>query len=150
VKTMWSTALLLAVLIGAWLAQSAPTEEGVRFHAVDIVIDSRNEPLAAYQLEFSVKSGGARIVGIEGGEHAAFKEAPFYDPKAIQQERVIIAAFNTARADRLPKGKTRIATIHLQLHGDSRARYTVEPLAAATWDGRKIAVTTSSEERTPK
>ena len=139
--------LLLAMLIGTVMAQPGATNQPVRFRAVDIFIDSRETPLAAYQIEFSVKSGNARVVGIEGGEHPAFKEAPFHDPKAIQQERVIIAAFNTASAAKLPKGRTRVATVHLQLSGEGATEYFVKLETAATPEGRKISAEATFEER---
>jgi hypothetical protein len=122
----------------------------VRFHTVDVFVDSGALPLAAYQLTFSATSGDAKIVGIEGGGHPAFKEPPYYDPKAIQRELVILAAFNTATADQLPTGKTRIATIHLQVSGSREPRYAVKPTAAAGSDGRKISVECSATERSEK
>ena len=142
--------LLLAVLICSVLAQPSATNQPLRFRTVDIFIDSRETPLAAYQLEFSIKSGNAKVVGIEGGEHPAFKEAPFYDPKAIQQERVIIAAFNTAAAGNLPKGRTRVATIHLQVGGEQTAEYSVQLETAATAGGNKISMKATFEERKAK
>lgn len=123
----------------------APTNT-LRFRAVDIFVDSKDKPLAAYQLEFTA-SAGAKIAGIEGGEHAAFRDAPFHDPKAIQQERVIIGAFSTDKADRLPAGRTRVATIHLQTTGDQPPRYEVRVKAAATVGGKKIFVQANAEER---
>ena len=69
-------------------------------------MDSGSTPLAAYQIEFTATNGIARIVGIEGGAHPAFRQPPFYDPKAIQHEHVIIASFSTANAADLPTGKT--------------------------------------------
>jgi len=150
VKRVRSTFPLLAVLLGTLLAQPAATKDTVRFQAVDIFIDSKDTPLAAYQLEFLVKTGDAKVVGVEGGEHPAFKDAPFYDPKAIQHERVIIAAFNTAAADKLPKGKTRVATMHLQITGDRNPDYAVKLETAATLEGRKIGVETTFEERKPE
>jgi hypothetical protein len=145
-----STFLLLAALLGSLLAQPATTQQTVRFQAVDIFIDSKEISLAAYQLEFSVKTGDAKVVGVEGGEHRAFKDAPFYDPKAIQHERVIIAAFNTTWGDKLPKNKTRVATIHLQVTGERNPDYAVKLEAAATLEGRKIVVETTYEERKPE
>jgi len=145
-----SMLLLLAALLGASLAQPAVTNQSVRFRAVDIFIDSKETPLAAYQLEFLVKSGDAKVVGVEGGEHPAFRDAPYYDPKAIQHERVIIAAFNTTSADKLPKGKTRVATIHLQVAGERNPDYAVKLEAAATLEGGKIVVETTYEERKPQ
>ena len=140
-------AVLFVVLICAVPAQPGGANQAVRFQAVDIVIDSREAPLAAYQLEFLIKIGNARVVGVEGGEHPAFKEAPSHDPKAIQQERVIIAAFNTSAADRLPKGRTRVATIHLQVIGEQTPECMVQLQTAATAEGRKISAKATFEER---
>jgi hypothetical protein len=127
-------------------AQEISAANTVHFRAADVFVDSGNRPLAAYQLEFTA-SAGAKIVGIEGGEHAAFKEAPFYDPKAIQHERVIIGAFSTAKADNLPTGKTRVATIHLQTTGNESPRYEVKLTAAATVGGKKIPAQASAAEK---
>jgi len=145
-----SMLLLPAALIGTLLAQPALTDETVRFQAVDVFIDSKETPLAAYQLEFSVRTGDAKVVGVEGGEPPAFKEAPYYDPKAIQHERVIFAAFSTTLADKLPKGKTRVATIHLQVTGQRNPDYTMKLETAATLEGRKILVETTFGERKPQ
>src|SRR4051812_49287196 len=78
------------------------------FGALDIFIDSKDAPLAAYQFEFWA-DGDVKLVGLEGGEHVAFKEPPHYDPRALTlpEPRVIVAAFNTGND--LPKGKTRVA-----------------------------------------
>lgn len=126
-----------------------PTTNDVRFLAVDIYVDSKDKPLAAYQLEFSVTNGNAKIVGIEGGEHPAFREAPYYDPKAIQEERVIIAAFSTERADNLPLGRTRLATVHLQLRGIMMSQFSVNLQAAANEVGAPLQLEVSLVERTP-
>jgi len=90
-----------------------PVEPRVRFAPVHVYLDSGRKPLAAYQFELRATTGTIKIVGVEGGEHPAFKEAPYYDPAALAKDRIIIAAFNTGRD--LPKGRTRIATIHLQI-----------------------------------
>ena len=94
----WLIILCFGLAAGL-LAQQPAIEEGrSRFGAVDIYVDSGSTPLAAYQLEFAATNGVAKIVGIEGGEPAAFRQPPFYAPKAIQNERVIIASFSTASA----------------------------------------------------
>ena len=149
-KRARSTLLLLAALLGTLLAQAAVTDQTVRFQAVDVFIHSKEIPLAAYQLEFSVRNGDAKVVGVEGGEHPAFEDAPFFDPKAIQHERVIIAAFNTTSADKLPKGKTRVATIHLQITGERNPDYAMKLETAATLEGKKIVVEMTYEERKPE
>jgi hypothetical protein len=121
-----------------------------RFLAVDVFVDSKTTPLAAYQLEFAVTNGGARIVGIEGGEHAAFAQAPFYDPKAMQQERVVLAAFSTNPEDKLPKGRTRVATIHLQVSGSGELKFQTKLQTAAGSRGEKLSAELAVEQRSAK
>jgi len=141
-------ALAVFGLAAQLFAQQPADEEGHgRFRAVDIYVDSKGAPLAAYQLQFSATNGVVKIVGVEGGEHPAFREAPFYDPKAIQQERVIIAGFSTASRDQLPAGKTRVATIHLQITGSEEARFELKLHIAGDAQGNRIQATVSFEER---
>jgi hypothetical protein len=137
--------LLLALCVNRALAPSA--QEEAEFRTVDILIDSQGEALAAYQLDWTIASGNATIVGIEGGEHSAFREAPYYDPQAIQQERVIVAAFKVASANELPKGKTRVATIHLRTKAGAQCEYKFHKIEAATSDGRRILIEASAQER---
>ena len=111
-------------------------EDAVRFEAIDVFVDSGSNALAAYQFELKSESPGVEIVGIEGGEHQAFEEPPFYDPKAMNNNRVILAAFNTG--DNLPSGRSRVARIHVQLQGSGAKRYRTELKASATTDGQKI------------
>jgi hypothetical protein len=117
---------------------------------VDIYVDAKDKPLAAYQLEFSITNGNARIVGIEGGEHRAFAEPPFYDPKAMQHERVIIAAFSTNAAGELPSGRTRVATIHLQSRGAAEPEFALKLHVAADSAGNRIPAEATVEERKAK
>lgn len=132
-------------------AQSADTNATtVQFRTMDISLESKDKPLAAYQLEFSATAGDVRIVGIEGGEHQAFAQPPYYDPKAMQHDRVIIAAFSTETADKLPKGKTRVATIHLQTKGAVEPEFELKLQTAADVGGNKLALEPSVEERKAK
>jgi len=115
----------------------------VRFAPLHIYLDSSNKLLAAYQFELKAAAGkpapakaGVKIVGVEGGEHKAFKEAPYYDPAALANDRIIIAAFNTGRD--LPKGRTRIATIHLQIIGHAEPDYELKLTVAADADAKEI------------
>jgi len=140
--------LLIFGLAAGLLAQQPATEEGrAQFRAVDIYVDAGSTPLAAYQLEFAATNGLARIVGIEGGEHRAFRRPPFYDPKAIQHERVIIASFSTSPATELPVGKTRVATIHYQTTDTQPARFELKLQTVGDARGNRIAAQASFEER---
>lgn len=141
----WLT-ILICALAAPLFAQDPAEESQVRFRAVDIYVDSGDTPLAAYQLEFSVTNTVAKIVGIEGGAHPAFHEPPYYDPKAIQQERVIIAAFNTAKPENLPAGKTRVATVHLETFGAGNPAYELKLQTAGDSAGNKIQVTAMVQE----
>lgn len=114
----------------------AAESQPVRFAAVDVFLDSGDIPLAAYQFELSAKTGEFLIVGIEGGEHRAFTEPPYYDPAALSRDRVIIAAFNTG--DPLPTGKTRVARIHVRLVAEDDPEYVVNLTVAASPEGEPI------------
>lgn len=138
-------AILFTLLCGHAFAQQPATNAAMRFEAVDIFIETRDKPLAAYQLEFAITNGVAKIVGLEGGEPAAFREAPFYDPKAIQHERVIIAAFNTSSP--APSGRTRVATIHLQVSGELPKEFEVKLQVSADGRGNKIPAIASAQKR---
>jgi hypothetical protein len=144
-------AILLALACGRVSAQEAATNSSaIRFRTVDIVLDSKDASLAAYQIEVSATAGDVKIVGIEGGEHSAFAQPPFYDPKAMQHDRVIIATFSTESAGKLPKGKTRVATIHVQTKGEVEPKFELKLQAAANAGGNKIAAEASVEERKVK
>jgi len=143
--------VLVILMIAVFLAVSARAQdtEGVkppegavvRFSSVDVYVDSGEKPLAAYQLELAVEVGDVKIVGIEGGEHAAFKEPPYYDPSAIRRDHVILAAFSTDT--QLPKGNTRVARIHVQITGDVQPQYAVKLNVAASTDANKISAKVS-------
>jgi hypothetical protein len=139
----WLT-ILFCALATSLFAQGSSSD--VHFRAIDVYVDSGSTPLAAYQLEFSVTNVTTKIVGIEGGAHKAFRAPPFYDPKAMQQERVIIAAFSTNEPEHLPSGKTRVATIHIQTVGNARPVCELKLQTAADSAGKKISATVSCRE----
>jgi hypothetical protein len=146
------TALRLLTAVLLLVVGAAPGQEPVAgtFRAVDLFVDSGNEPLAAYQLSFACTVADAKIVGIEGGEHRAFAEPPYYDPKAMQNNHVVVAAFNTTSPGQLPRGRTRIATIHIQTSATGAKAYELNVDAAATLAGEPITVSAQAIERTAK
>ncbi len=111
-------------------------ERQVRFAPLDIYIDSGSRPLAAFQFELQAVAGHIEIVGVESGEHPAYKEPPYYDPAALANDRIIIAAFNTG--SELPTGRTRVATVHLAIYGDIEPEYRLELTVAGDIDGSEI------------
>jgi hypothetical protein len=147
--------ILLAILLAfacqrAFAQQIATNDAAIRFRTVDIFMNSKDKPLAAYQIEFTATAGDVKIVGIEGGQHPAFSGPPFYDPKAMQHDRVIIAAFSTETAEELPKGKTRVATIHLQTKGAVEPKFELKVDTAADAGGNRITAEGSFVERKTK
>lgn len=140
-------ALCLWLPAGLPAQQPAAEESRDRFAAIDLFVDAGKAPLAAYQLEFTATNGTVRIVGIEGGEAAAFKEPPAYDPKAMQGDRVILASFNTSKDSALPLGKVRVATIHVQLNGGQEPGFDLRLKAAADSAGHRIPAKATYAER---
>ena len=142
---------LVATGLGiASYSSDAHPDASVRFETVNLRIDSARHPLGAYQLEFAAATGQVRIVGIEGGEHPAFTDPPYYDPDAIQNDRVILADFNTAAPADLPRGQTRIATIHLQITGTVEPEYQTRLTVAADHEGNSIHAIIEMEETQPR
>ncbi|MFH1719201.1 MAG: hypothetical protein ABIF19_17735 [Planctomycetota bacterium] len=111
-------------------------QKGVRFAPLHIYLDSGSRSLAAFQFELKATVGQIKIVGVEGGQHPAFAEAPYYDPAALANDRIIVAAFSTQQD--LPKAKTRIATLHLQIIGDAEPEYELKLAVAADADGQEL------------
>jgi hypothetical protein len=108
---MRALAIVASLTLAAAAFGQVERAQRVRFVAVDVYVDAGSAPLAAYQFELT-GGASAKVVGVEGGENAAFREAPYYDPAALKGGRIIIAAFSTS--DNLPVGRTRVATVHFQ------------------------------------
>ena len=139
IRVWWAlpSLLLTALLATAAFAQGADdTPPAVRFEYIDIYVDSGDAPLAAYQFEITDAAERIKIVGIEGGEHEAFATPPYYDPKALKNNRVIIAALSTA--DELPTGQTRVATVHVQIEVDVIPKITINLTIAGDVQGNEI------------
>ncbi len=139
IRVWWAmpTLLLTALLTNAAFAQRGDdAAPGVRFEYIDVYVDSGDAPLAAYQFELTDAAESIKIVGIEGGEHEAFAPPPYYDPKALKNNRVIIAAFSTA--DALPTGRTRVATVHVQVEVDVIPEMTINLETAGDVQGNEI------------
>src|SRR6266536_3331980 len=112
-RAMMTRLLILALCLFAGFAPAQPASTQSRgFGWVDIYLDPHGKSLAAYQLEFIAPKNAATLVGIEGGQHPAFKEPPYYDPAALNHNRVILAAFSTDAS--VPTTRTHVARLHMQ------------------------------------
>ena len=143
----------LAILISATVllvqgadapSEDAPATAAVRFGHADVYFDTGGQPLAAYQCEIKTTAGDVTLVGIEGGEHAAFKQPPYYDPRALGQRRIILGAFNTGTD--LPRGRTRVARLMVRVAGPVAPTYEAKLQVAASPDGKPIPATISVSE----
>lgn len=144
-------ALLLATVTWAFTTQAQPLDDAAvapqpqRFATIDLIIDTGDAPLAAWQIDLRDARGSAAIVGIEGGEHPAFAEPPYYDPRAMMRNRIVLAAYNTADAAALPQGRTRIATLHLQITGNAEPDWQLELITAVDDQGQPITAELTHE-----
>jgi hypothetical protein len=134
---------LLAALVLAQAREERPADASgnTRFGHVDVYIDAGDAGLAAYQCDIAATAGDVTLVGIEGGEHAAFKEPPYYDPRALGRKHVILGAFSTASD--VPRGKTRIARLMVQITGATKPVYEAKVQVAASPDGKPVPATIS-------
>jgi hypothetical protein len=141
--------VMMLALCGVGRSQHDSGEAKKRFAPVKVFIDPQGKGLGAYQFELKATGKGVRpreekgsdpfsvkIVGVEGGEHAAYKEAPYYDPAALAQNRIIIGALSTAKE--LPAGRMRVATVHVMIEGDAEPEYEVVLVTAGDADGNRI------------
>lgn len=134
--------VLLAGLVGAGsgdggsLSTIAPAAGRVAFVPVEVWVDPRGAALACYQVEVTVTAGDATLVGIEGGEHRAYEEAPYYDRRALTGQRIILAAYSTAGD--LPTGPTRVATLMFRVAGATAPAYAATLQVAASPDAKPI------------
>ncbi len=117
-------------------AAPATDTSAIRFTTLDVIIDTGDATLAAYQFDFRATRGDVKIVGLEGGEHEAYKDAPYYDPAAMRNDRVIVAAYSTAND--LPQGQTRVARIHVQIEGATAPEYKTQLVTAAGINGEPM------------
>jgi len=104
------------------------------------------DSLAAWQIR--VRLAGAKAVGLEGGSSPRFREPPHYDPAALVDGALVLAAFSTEPMARHPvddrESTVHVATLHLQLEASTDAIVgpTAELLveAAAGRDGTPLNI----------
>lgn len=118
----------------------AQDDQGVRFAAVDVYLDSP-APVAAWQFELQDNNGLMTVVGVENGASSAYPRAPYYDRDAVQAgtaDRIIVADFSLAERAALPSGRIRIATIHVMLTGSGAPDFVLRLVTANNFDGQVI------------
>jgi hypothetical protein len=132
--------LLAAMLTGfaqdPQSVQSAPPGSTAGFKAFDVFVEAGESMLGAWQFEWTVQGGSAHIVGVEGGD-GVFARSPYHDPAALQGGRILIAAFATE--GQLPRGRCRVATVHMMIEAGSEPTFAARLQSCADGEGRSIA-----------
>jgi len=134
----WLSLALVLLLVG-----SASAERPRVFGTIVLTIDAAGEELAGWQLRADFGKSDARIVGIEGGEHAAFASAPHYDPRALNGGEIILAALSSH--EELPTGPTVVAVIHVEHDRSGLPPLEVSELIAVGSDGNETPATVIQE-----
>ena len=147
---------LLAVVFAIGGAAGPNEAVSPRFVPVEIYLESP-EPVAAWQFELADRARAMQVVGIEGGGHDAFPRAPYYDREAIDRgdaSHIVVADYSLAGESALPRGRVRLATLHLMLGGDPD--FALRLVTATTSEGSPIAASiavgdprTDRQKRTP-
>ncbi len=116
---------------------AASNTTAVSFLSFDLWIDGGEDALAAYQVEVTYDAKRVRIVGLEGGEHEAYRDAPYFDRTGFTGGRIVVAAF-ISRDDDAPGGRTRVARIHVAVERDGAPDLGVRLVTAAKPGGERI------------
>ena len=123
----------------AALSLGAQPEAG-RFATVDVFVASA-EPVAAWQVELRERRGAMQVVGIERGDDRTFRDPPFFDRVVLERgvtERIVLARFSLSEAAQLPRGRVRVARVHVRTTGTATPDYEIRLVAVGAADGRPI------------
>ena len=136
----------LALLCAAAVLSTPAQPEAGTFTTVDVFVVS-DTPVAAWQVELTERRGAMQIVGIERGDDSTFRDPPFYDRVALERsttDRIVLASFSLSDAAQLPRGKVRVARVHVRATGSAQD-YEARLVAVGTADGRPIDAQLSLE-----
>ena len=137
----------LALLCAAAVLSTPAQPEAGTFTTVDVFVVS-DMPVAAWQVELTERRGAMQIVGIERGDDSTFRDPPFYDRVALERsttDRIVLASFSLSDAAQLPRGKVRVARVHVRATGSAQPDSEAPLVAAGTADGRPIDAQLSLE-----
>ena len=142
---------LKVLCVAAALQLSAQPEAGY-FTTVDLYVVT-DTPVAAWQVELTEQRGAMQIVGIERGDDSTFRDPPFYDRVALERgatDRIVLASFSLSEASELPRGRVRIARVHVRTSAEGEPEYGARLVAAGAADGRPIEAQLNLETQTER
>jgi hypothetical protein len=144
-----SQAVVASVCAAALLSTSAQPQDAY-FTTVDLFVVS-DAPVAAWQVELTERRGAMQIVGIERGDDSTFRDPPFYDRVAVERgatDRVVLASYSLSDAAQLPRGRVRVARVHVRATGSVEPNYEARLVAAGTADGQPLDAQLNIETQT--
>lgn len=130
---------LMAMAFAASVVGDPDDTPAPHFVPVEVYLESP-EPVAAWQFEFADRAGAMKVVGIERGGHDAFPRAPYYDRDALANgtaSRIVVADYSLVAESALPRGRVRLATLHLMLEGEPD--FVLRLVTATAPDGAPVA-----------
>jgi hypothetical protein len=142
-------AVFAALLCAAALLSSAQPQDAY-FTTVDLFVVS-DTPVAAWQVELTERRGAMQIVGVERGDDSTFRDPPFYDRVAVERgatDRVVLASYSLGDAAQLPRGRVRVARVHVRATGSAEPDYEARLVAAGTADGEPLDAQLNIETQT--
>jgi hypothetical protein len=143
---------VLAVVCALTVLSTTAQPEASYFTTVDLFVVS-DTPVAAWQVELTERRGAMQIVGIERGDDSTFRDPPFYDRVALERsatDRIVLASFSLSDAAQLPRGRVRIARVHVRMTGEGAPDYEARLVAAGTAEGRPIDAQLNIETQTER
>lgn len=141
------TSRLLPLCVAVLCLATLAADRRSRFMAVDIEIDPKGKPLAAWQIEFAAETGQVTLVGVENGDHPAYAaRPPYYDPAALAGNRILLADYTLNPNP--PKQKFRAARLMLEIKGDVEPQFVAKLIAAADDQTKAIDAQVTAKKTT--
>jgi len=143
-RSAWLTLLIAGAAAASFAApvtadDGAEAEPAERFvvRTIPIVIDSKDKPLAAWQVYITAEGGTFRVTGM-ASSFPAYAETPLYDRQSERGEndRLIVANVTLAEPGELPTGPTQVATVTVMTKGDPE--FKIKLIVATDHEARHI------------
>lgn len=107
----------------------------LRTAAVDVYVDTLEQPLAGYEIEVAGDRGRLAVTGVEGGDPMGFSDPPAC--RTGPDGKTVISA--SCRGQYFPVGKTRVARLSIRMAGSDPPRWhRVRLRHAAAPDGERL------------
>ena len=124
-------------------AEDKNAAEETTFSTVDVVVDTGDATLGAYQLDLRFDDSRVRLVGVESG--ADLDDIPVYDPRALRGDRVVLAGVRIEEPH--PRGRVHVAVLHVEHPVPLTPRLRAADVVVADHEGRRVAATLETPSR---